>query len=81
MGADPGTAMDILRKGLRRSRIPFSSPVSSEEDAAPLFLNIVSEDQKTLADEHPTLWRELAAYMEGERLNGTPVSMWTLTYR
>ncbi|CAI6046511.1 unnamed protein product [Clonostachys chloroleuca] len=85
MGVDPGEAMEILREVLSRSRTPVSletgPPVSSEVDAPPLFLNIVSEKQKPLADENPTLWRELAAYMEGERLNGTPVSMWTITYR
>ncbi|CAH0023505.1 unnamed protein product [Clonostachys rhizophaga] len=85
MGVDPGEAMEILREVLSRSNTPVSldaDPLAlSEEDAPPLFLNIVSEKQKPLADEHPTLWRELAAYMEGERLKGTPVSMWTITYR
>ncbi|CAG9994658.1 unnamed protein product [Clonostachys byssicola] len=76
-GVDTGKAMNILREGLSRSR----NPVSSEEDSPPLFLNIVSEKQRPLADENPALWTELAAYMEGERLNGTPVSMWTITYQ
>ncbi|CAH0045011.1 unnamed protein product [Clonostachys solani] len=77
---DPRKAVDLLREKLSRSRIPNPLEADAPEADRTFYLNIVSEEERSLADDHPELWSELAAYMEGERLNGTPVWMWTINY-